>query len=93
MKTGIPWRAILIGLLLLPINAFWLVQMEMSSGGPALSTWALGPYPTTFSLFANVICFTVVLILFNLLARRWRPQWVLSQAEVLIIYSMLAIGT
>ena len=93
MKTYIPWRAILMGLLLLPVNAFWLVQMEMSSGGPALNTWALGPYPTTFSLFANVICFTVLLVVFSLLARRWRPQWMLSQAEILLIYSMLAIGT
>lgn len=93
MRAGIPWRAVLIGLLLLPVNAFWLVQMEMSSGGLALSTWALGPYPTTFSLFANVICFLVLLLVANAVVGRWRPQWALSQAELLIIYSMLAIGT
>ncbi len=93
MKAGIPWRALLIGTLLLPVNAFWLIQMEMSAPGTVRVTFALGPYPTTFSLFANVIFLLVLLLALNALVWRWRPQWSLSQAELLIVYAMLGIGT
>ncbi len=93
MKTGIPWRALLIGLLILPVNAFWLIQMEMSAAGPVRVTSALGPYPTTYSLFANVVCLLVLLLAVNAVLRLWRPQWALSQAELLIVYAMLGIGS
>jgi hypothetical protein len=81
-----------VGLALLPLNAFWLVRMEVagmigSSGGTA------GPYPTSFSLYANVVVWLLLLVGANrLLARRWRRA-ALSQPELLIVYVMLVVAS
>jgi len=56
-------------------------------------TTSNGPYPSTLSLFGNVICVLVALGALNAGLRRLRPAWVLSQAEMLIVYIMLSIGT
>jgi hypothetical protein len=90
---GVTPRAILVGLLLLPLNAFWLVLMEMATATSLSAGGSSGPYPTTFSLFANVVCFLVALSALNaLLMRRW-PRLAFSQTELLVIYIMLVIGT
>ncbi len=90
---AMPWRAIAIGCLLLPVNALWLAQMEVGASGSVHGTTSNGPYPSTLSLFANVIGFVVMLVAANALLRRWRPKWVLSSAEILVVYVMLTIGT
>src|SRR4051812_3577900 len=65
-----PARALLLGTVLIPLNAFWLVRMEVagmfgSSGGTA------GPYPTSFSLYANAVVWLLLLVGANrLLVRR-----------------------
>lgn len=81
------------GTLLLPINALWLVRMEMATSGTLRGTQYLGPYPSSLSLFANVICFVVALGAGNALLRRARPSWALSQGDLLVVYVMLTIGT
>lgn len=90
---SIPWRAILIGSILLPVNAVWLARVEVGAGGVVRGTTSNGPYPSTLSLFANVICVLVALGALNALLRRIRPRWVLTQSELLIVYIMLSIGT
>jgi hypothetical protein len=79
------WRAFLIGLLLLPFNALWVLYMEHIG--------AHGPIPSTISLFFNVVLVVFFLALGNAAVRRLRPRWALSQGELIIIYVMLAIGT
>jgi len=91
--SSFPYRAILIGTLLLPLNALYLARMEVGAGGTVRGTTANGPYPSTLSLFANVICILVVLGTLNSLLRRVRASWTLSHAELLIVYIMLSIGT
>lgn len=88
-----PWRAIAVGSLLLPVNALWLVQMEMAASGSAHGTTDLGPYPSTLSLYANAVCFLLALSALNALLRRWRADRALSQGELLIVYVMITIGT
>ncbi len=78
-------RAILLGTVLLPINALWLVQMEMGRSG--------GPYPTTFSLFANVIFWLAALLPLNRLVRKHAPKLALDSSELLILYVMLCLGS
>ncbi|MCC7494083.1 MAG: hypothetical protein IT204_17120 [Fimbriimonadaceae bacterium] len=78
-------RALLVGLLLLPLNAFWLVQMEMGRAG--------GPYPTTFSLYANVVFLLVGLTALNALLARLRPATALTPLELLVVAAMLSIGS
>lgn len=88
-----PWRAIAVGSALIPVNAFWLAIMECGAHGSARGTTYQGPYPSTLSLFANVICFIVALTAVNAAVGKVRPGWVLTQAELLVVYMMLSIGT
>jgi len=89
----VPVRAIAIGLALIPVNAFWLVRMEMATSQNLKTGGSAGPYPTTFSLFANVICFLVAIAAANAWVRRRRPAAALSQTEMLVVYVMLTIST
>jgi hypothetical protein len=83
-RRGVSARAILIGCLLIPPNAFWVVRMERV---------LFGPYPSTISLFANVVFVLTVLLAINAATARIAPSRVLSQGELLTIYTMLAIST
>ena len=75
----------------MPINGLWLAHMEMATSGSLGAT--AGPFPTTFSLFANVILVLVALNALNALFRARAPRLMLTQAEILVLYIMLAIGT
>jgi len=83
-------RAIFLGLVLLPLNSLWVVEMEMASPGSSRSS---GPFPTTFSLFANVVLLLTVLAALNAAVRRARVRWALSPAELLTVYVMLCLGS
>ncbi len=76
-RTG--WRAIFIGLLLIPPNAYWIASGEATS--------------TTVSLFFNVIFILFVLLLINLSVKRILPNVALNQGELLIVYVMLSISS
>lgn len=84
-------HAILLGLLLVPLNCLWLSQMEMAT--PYAPGYGGGPYPTTFSLFANVVCLLLVLRLVNSALRRLRASWALRPGELIVIYVMLCIAS
>ena len=78
-------RAVLLGVLLLPLNAYWVVCMEVIR---------YSAHPTTLSLFFNCVFLLVVLTLLNAgRGPRPAPRWALCQGELLLIYAMLGIGT
>ncbi|MCX8053189.1 MAG: hypothetical protein N3B12_05225, partial [Armatimonadetes bacterium] len=52
-----------------------------------------GPYPTVISLFVNTIFILAVVAALNTIVKRLRPSWALSMAEMLVVYSMIAIAT
>ena len=52
-----------------------------------------GPYPSTLSLFANVVFVLFALIGLNALCRKIAPKRAFGQAELLTVYTMLAIST
>jgi len=79
---GITARAVIIGLLLVFPNAYWLHQMEI--------VW-YSTQPTTIALYFNVIFILIVLLIGNWLLRRLRPSWALEHSEFLVIYVILAI--
>ncbi|MEN6582472.1 MAG: DUF6785 family protein [Armatimonadota bacterium] len=81
---GVTWRAVIIGLLLIPLNSYWIFMMEMIR---------YQGHPTTISLFFSSIFELVLLILVNLLLKRFVPKWCLSQSELITIYVMLNIGS
>ena len=76
-------RAVLLALLLMPINAYWGIMME---------NIRYSAHPTTISLFFNCIFILVVLTGLNGLVTRVRPRWAFAQGELLLVYSMLCIG-
>ena len=67
---SVTFRAVLLGLLLIPLNAYWVVQMERVR---------YSAHPTTVSLFFNCIFILVVLTGLNGLVTRWgRRGWAFS---------------
>lgn len=58
-----------------------------ASGGAA------GPYPTSFSLYANAVVWLLLLVGANRLLARCAPRHALSQAELLVVYVMLVVAS
>jgi uncharacterized protein DUF6785/uncharacterized protein DUF6784 len=52
-----------------------------------------GPYVTTISLFGNAVFVLALLVGLNGLLKRGARRWSLSQAELLLVYSMVAMGS
>lgn len=86
------WRAIVLGLLLVPVNLYILLYMEVATNRGVAGTGG-GPYPSTISLFANAILFLVLLTVLNSLLGRHYARLALRRAELLVIYVMLTIST
>ncbi len=84
VARGVTWRSILLGLVLMPANCYWVVQMEIVR---------YSAHPTTISLFFNTVFILLVLALGNLLVRKLCPRAALTQAELLCVYSMLCIAS
>ncbi|MEO2002958.1 MAG: DUF6785 family protein, partial [Candidatus Poribacteria bacterium] len=82
-KGGVTFRAVLIGLLFLPMNIYLVVQWE--------TVWGT-QYPTTMSIFFNAIFCLFVLTLGNHGLRRILPKLALTQGELLTTYSVLNAG-
>ena len=77
-------RAVVLGLALIPLNIWWLVQIECVR-------WS--DYPTVIALFFNAIGLLLVLQAFSGLARRFWPRLALSRGELLTVYAMVVAAT
>jgi hypothetical protein len=82
-KGGVTLRAVLLGLLLLPMNVYLVVQWE--------TVWGT-QYPTTMSIFFNAIFCLFVVTVGNLALKRAFPRHALKQGELLTLYSVLNAG-
>jgi len=80
--TQVSWRAIALGLILIPINCYWLVHVELVQ---------FSTYPTIISLIFTVVFSLFVLTLLNLLLKQFLPELALRQDELLVIYVMLSV--
>ena len=83
-RPGITRRSLLIGFLLIPLNSYWIVQTEIVR---------YAGHPTTTSLFFNVIFCLAILVFVNALLHRYWPRAAFSQAELLVIYTVLSLGS
>jgi hypothetical protein len=81
---GVTLRAVLIACLILPFNAYWVIQMEVVR---------YQGHPTTVSLFYNSVFILLVLLLASELTRRVAPRWALHRNELLVIYLMVTIAS
>src|SRR6266566_6404848 len=77
-------RVLLLALVLIPLNCYWIIQMERVRQGP---------YVTSISLFANVVFILLLFVAWNALLRRWQPRLALRRGELLLIYVMLSISS
>ncbi|NUQ01783.1 MAG: hypothetical protein HUU35_18210 [Armatimonadetes bacterium] len=82
--TPIRARAILLGLLLIPINSYWVAIMEAVR---------YTGHPTTYSLYFNCVVWLLLLTVVSNALGRLRPSWSLHRAELLTIYFMLGLGS
>ncbi|MBC8101168.1 MAG: hypothetical protein H7Z41_01090 [Cytophagales bacterium] len=80
---AVTWRSVLISVLLLPVNDYWQIQMEMVRNST---------HPTTLSLLFNVIFLLLCITGINRLIGYFAPLQVLGRGELLFIYSALAVG-
>ncbi len=77
-------RVILLGLLLIPFNSYWVAVMEAVK---------YTGHPTTYSLYFNCVFWLLVLTLLSNGLRRIRPSLGFSRAELLCVYFMLCLGS
>ena len=83
-KAGVTFRAILIGIFLIPPNTYFIMANH-------LRFWST--LPTTMSLIYNVIVTLVVLTGLNLLLKKLLPRFALRQGELLTIYVILSLSS
>ncbi len=76
-------RALLIGLLLMTLNIFWITAIEVR--------WYTLDV-TSLPIFITPVFTLFIVAMLNLALTRWRPAWRLSAAELLIIYIIIVTG-
>jgi len=83
-------------MLLVPLSVFWMLKMEMLSGGSTRGGGsAIGgaSYPTAMSLFFHVVFILFVLVLIQrILPKRWKRH-ALSSPELSALYAFMSLGT
>src|SRR5207249_9074848 len=77
-------RVLLLALVLIPLNCYWIIQMERVRAGP---------YVTSISLFANVVFILLLFVTVNAGLHRWWPRFALRRGELLLLYVMLSISS
>jgi len=83
LPKAITWRSVLIGLLLIPINVYWVTVVEVrwyTLDGSCLP------------LFITPIFMLFLLAIANLGVRKLAPRWTLARGELLTIYVMVVIS-
>lgn len=79
-KSPITFRAVFIGIALIPLNNYWILHLSY--------IWDSNR-PTSLALLFNVLFTLLVLIAINAFLHRIRPALAFSQSELLTIYAML----
>lgn len=74
----------MLALALVPLNAWWLTQIEYVR---------YSDNATTSSLFFNAIAVLLLLLAANALLGRLRPRWVLAPGELVTVYLAVAVGS
>src|SRR5436190_10647235 len=81
--TGITPRALVIGLLLIPVVCIWNEYTEIVAEGTDL---------VAMSLIIAVVILLFLLVMVNLALKKWAPRLAFSQAELMYIYVMLTVS-
>ncbi len=81
-RRGVTPKAIIIGIIVVVANTYWLVLTN--------EVW-YGLHFTLASLFLNAVFTLFVLTLLNILLQRWSARAALNQQELLVIYIMVVM--
>ncbi len=82
-KSDITFKSIIIGLILVGINAYWI----------SIASQLWGSHPNLMTPFANVVFSLVPLILLNFLFSRFARKTLFSRTELLVMYIMATMVT
>ena len=82
-RAGLPVRGLLLSLLLLPLNVYFVFNAE-----PMRMMWLTNAAP-----FANVIFFLFLVVGANALLRRFAPRLALRSADLITVYITLSLQT
>jgi len=82
-EPGVTWRSVLLALLLMPVNIWWVTIVEVR-------WYTLDG--TCLPLFITPIFFLFVLVLVNRAVGQWHPQAALRQGELMVVYIALALS-
>lgn len=82
--NGVTLRAVIVALILIPINNYWIFLTEIVR---------YAGHPTTISLFYNAVFVLLILVGLNAILRKVMPRWVFSQGELLTVYIMLNLAS
>src|SRR4051794_2991979 len=77
-------RAVIIALALLPLNAWWLIQIEYVR---------YSDNATTSALFFNASTLLLLFLAVNAGLKRVRPRWIFRPGELATIYLVIVVGT
>ena len=82
--TNVTPRAIVLGILLIPVNTYFIMWNH-------LKYWST--LPTTISLIYNAIISLIILVSLNFLIQRFAPRFALKHGEFMTVYMMLSISS
>lgn len=82
-RQGVTLRAIILGLLLVPANVWWVTIIE---GKWSTLDGSLGP------IFITPVFILLCLAALNFAVRRLKPAWAFNRQELLVVYIMLVIS-
>lgn len=83
-SRAITIRAVLIGTVLIIANSYWIAYVEM--------IWHTA-HLTTVAMSVNVMFGIFVITALNGLVRSFAPKAALTQQDLIVVYSMLAVGS
>jgi len=81
---GVTLRVLLLSVPLIIVNNYWIMQTE---------TIRYAGFPTTISLYYNVVFILLILMLVNLVLRRIAPRAALNHGELLVVYTILCLAS
>ncbi|MEE3193805.1 MAG: DUF6785 family protein, partial [Candidatus Poribacteria bacterium] len=80
---NITCRAVILGILSVPLNIYLVVQTE--------TVWTT-QYPTTMTIIFNAVATLFVFTILNLFLKRYLPAWKFKQSELLTIYLIVTLA-
>jgi len=83
-RTAQICKLLFIGLVVLPINSFWVIDTGIAGHGVNF---------TRVSLFMNAIFVIFVLSLINPLLKKYTPRFALDTGDIVLVYAMLCVSS